>query len=149
MAIGIVCTTAAASAATCESIATLSLPNSKVTVAQQVAPGTFTPWSDGLARACLRQASRVLSRCCDAHASSDSDVKIEVWLGNRLEREVPGRRRGLGVGRHVPILRWPTPSSEVTRPLEVPDTGHVGGTAAFALSHPKRWSTSAIGPCMR
>src|SRR4029453_725479 len=43
VAIGAVWTTAVASAATCESLATLSLPNTKVTTSQQVAPGTFTP----------------------------------------------------------------------------------------------------------
>ena len=32
-----------ASAATCESIAALSLPNAKINAAEQVAPGAFTP----------------------------------------------------------------------------------------------------------
>ena len=58
-----------ASAATCESIAALSLPNAKITAAQQVAPGAFTPpGPTGPRRASLREAAFVLPRDGDAHA---------------------------------------------------------------------------------
>ena len=42
------CFPLAAHAATCESLARLTLDNTKITIAQEVAPGTFTP--PGVAR---------------------------------------------------------------------------------------------------
>ena len=142
-------TTAAASAATCESIAALSLPNSKVTVAQQVAPGAFTPpgaaGSPAPVFAKLPEFCRVTATLTP---SSDSDIKIEVWLpasGWNGKFQAVGNG---GVDRQHP---YPAMANAVLGGYATAgtDTGHVGDTAAFALSHPRRWSTSAIAPCMR
>ena len=67
----------------------------KVTSASEVAPGAFSPpgpargGGPGAAFAGLPAFCRVAATLTP---SSDSDIKIEVWLPTcRLEREVPGR----------------------------------------------------------
>src|SRR5215471_17744622 len=68
--------------ATCESLATLALPQATVDSAQVVAPGAFTQPGGRAGRggnpfADLPAFCRVV---LTARPSSDSDVKIEVWL---------------------------------------------------------------------
>ena len=78
-------TTAAQS---CESLATLKLPNATITLAQAMGSGVFTPpISAGGAAASAPPAAetfRDLPAFCRVAAtlkpSSDSDIKIEVWM---------------------------------------------------------------------
>lgn len=69
-------------AATCESLASLKLPDATVTLAQSVAAGAFTPPAGG--RGGGAAAFSDLPAFCRVAAtlkpSSDSDIKIEVWL---------------------------------------------------------------------
>ena len=78
---GAVAYPATAIAATCESLASLSLPNTAITMAQPVAAGAFTMPG---ARAGRGNAMTDLPAFCRVAAtltpSSDSDIKIEVWL---------------------------------------------------------------------
>src|SRR5687768_7919996 len=78
---------AVASAATCESLARLTLDNAKITIAQEVAAGAFTPPGAVRQGGAPPQQPRVyasLPAFCRVAAtltpSSDSDIKIEVWL---------------------------------------------------------------------
>ena len=71
-------------AASCESVATLNRPNTKVTSAAEVAAGAFAPpgapargGGPGAAFASLPAFCRVAATLTP---SSDSDIKIEVWL---------------------------------------------------------------------
>src|SRR5437762_1341616 len=71
------------SAATCESLTTLKLKNVSITTAQTVAPGAFTiPGGTGKGK--QNAAFQNLLSFCRVAAtltpSSDSDIKIEVWL---------------------------------------------------------------------
>jgi feruloyl esterase len=72
-----------AAAASCESLASLALPQATITLAQPVAAGAFTqPGGRGGAAAASPFAD--LPAFCRVAAtlrpSSDSDIKIEVWL---------------------------------------------------------------------
>ena len=70
-----------ASSATCESIAALSLPNAKVTAAEQVAPGAFTPpGPTGPAPPFYAKLPSFCRVTATLTPSTDSDMKIEVWL---------------------------------------------------------------------
>src|ERR1700733_15665567 len=74
-----------AQAANCERVAKVSLPNATVTSAEVVAPGSFRPSSSVMPWAAQADALyRSLPAFCrvrvDSHPSSDSDIKIEVWL---------------------------------------------------------------------
>ena len=87
---------AQAYAASCESLTGLSLPNVKVTLAEQVAAGTFAPRGAGGGGrgggiANLPAFCRVAATLTP---TSDSDIKNRsVAAGVGLEREVPGRRK--------------------------------------------------------
>jgi feruloyl esterase len=66
-------------AATCESLSALSLPNTKITMAETVAPGAFTAPARGRG-----QQFTDLPAFCRVQATltptSDSDIKMELWM---------------------------------------------------------------------
>src|SRR5579864_337929 len=74
---------APAFAATCDSLSSLALPDTTVTMAQSVAPGEFTPPS-GRAGSPAASVFKKLPAFCRVAATlkptTDSDIKIEVWL---------------------------------------------------------------------
>ena len=81
----------------------LSLPNSKVTVAQQVAPGTFTPGATGSPAPVFAKLPEFCRVAATLTPSSGSDVKIEVWLpatGWNGKFQAVG---GKGVGRQASL----------------------------------------------
>src|ERR1700733_11034779 len=71
-----------AAAATCENLSSLKLPDTTITLAQSVAAGAFAPAGGGgrgggAAFADLPAFCRIAATL---KPSSDSDIKIEVWL---------------------------------------------------------------------
>jgi feruloyl esterase len=66
-----------AMAATCESLASLSLPNTKITLAQTVAGGSFTAPGTTNPMQNLPAFCRVAATLTP---SSDSDIRMELWL---------------------------------------------------------------------
>src|ERR1700749_5011744 len=84
----------------CERLARLSLPDAKITMAQRLAPGSFTPMTP-LALWMANDASlyKALPAFCrvaiEARPSADSDIKIEVWLPDSgWNRKFQGRGNG-------------------------------------------------------
>src|SRR2546425_11632056 len=73
---------ASSAGATCESLASLSLPQTTITLAQTVAARSFTPPAGGAARG--GNPFTDLPAFCPVAATlrptSDSDIKIEVWM---------------------------------------------------------------------
>jgi hypothetical protein len=73
-----------ANAASCESLKSLSLDNVSITVAQSVAAGEFSLPATGRGAAQQNNAFKQLPAFCRVAAtlkpSSDSDIKIEVWM---------------------------------------------------------------------
>src|SRR5712691_2787636 len=73
----------AAAAATCESLASLVLPDTTITLAQPVGAGEFTPPASRGGRG-PGAAFKALPAFCRVAATlkptSDSDIKIEVWM---------------------------------------------------------------------
>ena len=75
-------------AATCESLSSLSLPNTTVTMAQTVAAGTFTPppargGGPGCGRGRGPQFTDVPAFCrvqATLKPTAHSDIKMELWL---------------------------------------------------------------------
>jgi len=154
--------TAAAPAASCESLSSLSLLNATVTLAQTVAPGAFTPPAapgrgaaggrggtaaegrggaggrGGIAQA---QAFASLPSFCRVAAtlkpSSDSDIKIEVWLPTAGWN---GKFQAVGNGGWAGTIVYQALAAAVAGGYATSstDTGHTGNTAAFALGHPEK-----------
>ena len=89
-------------AESCENLAKLALKGTAITKAEVVAPGTFQP-PDGPPRG--RNPYMALGQFCRVVATltptSDSDIKVEVWLpASELERQVSGGRQRRVGRRH-------------------------------------------------
>jgi feruloyl esterase len=125
-----------AAAASCESLATLALPMATVTTAQTVAAGAFSqpggrgpsPFAD------LPAFCRVAATLTP---SSDSDIKIEVWLPAAGWN---GKFQGVGNGAWQGSIAYPAMAAALKRGYATSstDTGHVGGSASFGLGHPEK-----------
>src|SRR5512147_1220839 len=82
-----------AQAATCESLAGLTLPQAAVTAAEPVAAGVFVPPGPAPSPAAQRIFAAAPAFCRVAATltpTSDSDIKIEVWLPVAPPGGVPG-----------------------------------------------------------
>ena len=119
---------------TCESLAQLELPNTKITAAQTVSTGEFTPPG--------RTASiKGLPAFCRVEAtltpSTDSDIKMEVWLPVSGWN---GKYRGQGNGGYAGSIGFDAMAAAVKLGYATAgtDTGHKGGDATFALHHPEK-----------
>ncbi len=127
-------------ATTCDSLSSLALPDTTVTLAQSVAPGEFTPPS-GRAGAPFNAAFKNLPAFCRVAATlkptSDSDIKIEVWLPASGWN---GKFQAVGNGGWAGVISYPAMAQAVARGYATSstDTGHVGATGSFALGHPEK-----------
>lgn len=133
---------ATASAATCESLSSLALPDTTITSTQTVAAGEFHPpvpagragRGGGPNYKDLPAFCRVLAA---VRPSSDSDIKVEVWLplenwNGKFEGTANGGWAGnIGEAALAGALRRGYASGAT-------DTGHEGGNASFALGHPEK-----------
>ncbi|MGH9680926.1 MAG: tannase/feruloyl esterase family alpha/beta hydrolase, partial [Candidatus Acidiferrales bacterium] len=122
-------------AAACERLPSLALSDASVTSAEVVPAGQFKPASGpGAAFADLPAFCRV---SLTMKPSSDSDIKSETWLpisgwNGKFEEVGNGGWNGdIQYGELAAGLRrgYATAST---------DTGHVGGSASFALDHPEK-----------
>jgi feruloyl esterase len=154
----------AAAAATCDSLAVLPLQNAHVTSAQTVAAGAFTPppppvvpGRDGAAGrggargAGARGAGRGANQAnpysalpvfCRVAAtltpSSDSDIRIEVWLPESASWN--GKFQAVGNGGWAGTIAYPAMAAALAAGYATTstDTGHIGNTASFAIGHPEK-----------
>src|SRR5688572_21959088 len=126
-----------ATAATCEGLASMKLPNATITSAQPVAAGAFTqPGGRGGANqfADLPAFCRVAATLTP---TSDSDIKIEVWLPAAGWN---GKFQAVGNGGWAGNIRYPAMAEALRRGYATTgtNTGHVGGGASWALGHPEK-----------
>lgn len=131
-------------AASCERLAKVVLPNAKITLALQVAGGTFTPmtpvtqWmgSDAALYKVLPAFCRVV---IEAQPSTDSDIKIEVWLPVSGWN---GKFQGRGNGGFAGEIDYHSLALAVHEGYATAgtDTGHAaaGTDARWALGHPEK-----------
>jgi feruloyl esterase len=132
----------AAFAATCESLASLPLPNATVTSAQLVAAGEFTPPRPGRGSA---NAFKDVPAFCRVTAtlrpSSDSDIKVEVWMpmsgwsGNFQGVTAGGANGALEGALELASL---TDGLRRGNAIAATDTGHEGATMSYAPDHPEK-----------
>jgi feruloyl esterase len=124
-----VLTAAPASAAVpCASLASLTLPAATITGATMVEAGTFAQAST------LRAFCRVAATL---KPSADSDIRIEVWMP---AADWNGKFQAVGNGAFNGSIAVPAMINALRRGYATAstDTGHVGGSASFALGHPER-----------
>jgi feruloyl esterase len=134
---------AAAEAATCESLASLSLPDATITAAQSVAAGTFTPPKPpGLP---IPASYKDLPAFCRVAATvkptKDSDIKFEVWMPATGWN---GKFVGVGNGGYSGEIWYWSMIEPLARGYATAstDTGHEGSVmdGSFALGHPEKWA---------
>ena len=129
-----------AAAVSCESLASLSLPNTTITSAATVGAGAFTPPAGGGGRGDVGAPFRNLPAFCRATATlkptSDSDIKMEVWMPvTGWNGNFQGNGSG-GMGGTIPL----TDMAKALRDgfaTAGSDTGHQGDSR-YALEHPER-----------
>ncbi len=126
------------SAATCESMAQLTIQNTTITAAQQVAAGAFTP-SPG-AQGKQNDAFRALPAFCRVGATirpvPDSEIKIEVWMPSAGWN---GKFRGTGNGGLGGSMNYNGIAAAMRGGYAVAgnNTGHDGG-ASLMMGHPEK-----------
>ena len=129
---------APAGAATCESLSTFSGPRVAVTLARTVGAGEFTPPGRGgrgvNAFANLPPFCRVAATLTP---SSDSDIKIEVWLPASGWN---GKLEAVGNGAWAGNISYPAMATALAAGYAAvsTDTGHAGGDAKFMVGHPEK-----------
>jgi feruloyl esterase len=132
---------ATADAAPCETLAKLTLPQTTITAAEQIPAGAFVPPAPRPAGAAVPPVYARLPDFCRVTAtlapSSDSDIKIEVWMPVSGWN---GTFQAVGNGGWAGTIPYAALASAVQAgyATAATDTGHVGGTAAFALGHPEK-----------
>jgi feruloyl esterase len=125
-------------AASCESLSSVTLPDTSVTLAQMVPAGGFTP--PGTGAAAVQQFTSLPAFCRVAATltpSSDSDIKIEVWLPAASWN---GKFQAVGNGGWAGAISYGALASALQEGYATAstDTGHTGGNAAFAIGHPEK-----------
>jgi len=136
-------TSRAGAATPCENLASLRLPDTTITNAQSVAAGAFAlPAAPGGRGGGPGQAAfKDLPAFCRVEAtlrpSSDSDIKIEVWLPASGWN---GKFEAVGNGGWSGAINVPQLAAAVQRGYASAstDTGHEGGSGSFALGHPEK-----------
>ena len=127
-------------AATCESLASLTLPQTTITLAESVAAGAFTPPAATPAKAGSPSFQDLPAFCRVAATlkpTSDSDIKIEIWLPASGWN---GKFQAVGNGGWNGNIVYPGLAQALGRGYasSSTDTGHKGGSGSFALGHPEK-----------
>jgi feruloyl esterase len=127
--------TCVAAGATCEDLRSVSASGRTITVAQTVAPGAFTmPNARPGAFKNLRKFCRVTAVLSP---SSDSQVKIELWLPADSWN---GKLLAVGSGGWGGFIDYQGLAMGIQEHYATvtTDTGHEGGGGSFALGHPEK-----------
>src|SRR5215472_11825602 len=127
----------------CERLAAAKIPNTTITLAQTVAAGTFNgppaPKS-GSELALLYKSLPAFCRVvAEAKPTSDSDIKLEVWLPVSGWN---GKLEGIGVGGFAGSIDNVQLAMSVKAgyTATATDTGHTGSPfdAGWAMGHPEK-----------
>jgi feruloyl esterase len=128
-------------AASCDSLAALALKDTTVTAAQLVPAGQFSAPAGRQNAGRGGNPYKDLSEFCRVTAtlkpSSDSDIKIEVWLPTSGWN---GKFQAVGNGGWAGVISYSALADAVRAGYASAstDTGHVGGRGTFALDHPEK-----------
>src|SRR6266850_4869725 len=144
VAIGLIGAVPAVAATTCENLASLALPKTRINSAQMVAAGAFVPpgggGGEGRGGAAANPFGSLPTFCrvtATLTPSSDSDIKTEVWLPASGWN---GKFLAVGNGGWAGTIPYPSLAAAVAAGYAGAgtDTGHVGNSADFALGHPEK-----------
>ena len=124
----------------CESLTRISVTRGEVLSAESVPAGAFAP-PGAPPNATASAAFKALPAFCRVRLkltpSSDSDIRVEVWLPlSGWNRKLQASGNG-GLGGAIP---YPAMAASVRAGYAAAgtDTGHVGGNADFVAGHPEK-----------
>jgi len=127
------------SAATCEGMAELKLPNTTIMAAQSVAAGAFAPLTGSATP--YKELPAFCRVAGVIKPTSDSEIKFEVWMPIANWN---GKFQGIGNGGFAGSISYAGPAGGMAGALArgyataSTDTGHSGGDASWALGHPEK-----------
>jgi len=127
-------------AASCDSLASLKLPDTTITSAQVVGAGEFTapgPPGRGNAAGAYKDLPAFCRVAATIKPTSDSDIKVEVWLpvsGWNRKYQAAGNGAWAGSISYSDMAK----SLRNGYAASSTDTGHRGGSGSFALGHPEK-----------
>lgn len=129
---------------TCEALVSLKLPNTTITLATVVPPTGFSQTASG--RGAAQQTTTNSVAFCRVAAtltpSSDSDIKIEVWMPVSGWN---GKFQAVGNGGWAGTISYPAMNEALARGYATSstDTGHTGEGGSFALGHSEKFADFA------
>jgi len=124
-------------ASSCASLSSLALPNTSITLAEEVPAGTLAlPGADS-AKAQFSQLPTFCRVAATLTPSSDSDIKIEVWLPIA---DWNGKFQAVGNGGLAGTITygWLASALQEGYATASTDTGHADANASFAIGHPEK-----------
>jgi len=126
----------AAEAATCDSLAAVTLPNATL-AASLVPAGGFVPPGATVTPPALATLPAFCRVTATLRPTSDSDIRIEVWLPAAGWN---GKLQSVGNGGWAGTISYPALGTALAAgyATAATDTGHVGNTAKFATGHPEK-----------
>jgi feruloyl esterase len=118
----------------CESLSSLTLPNTSITLAEMVPAGGFILPGRGPT---VPQFSHLPAFCRVATTltpPSDSDIKVEIWMPAQAWN---GKFLAVGNGGWAGTISYGALASALQEGYATAstDTGHTGGNASFAIGH--------------
>ena len=120
----------------CESLSSVTLPNTTITMAQSVAAGGFSA-AGGRGGQALQGLPAFCRVAATLKPTSDSEIKIEVWLpASGWNGNLEANGNGGWNGNIAPA----TLAAGLQRgyATTMSDLGHEGGSASFAMGHPEK-----------
>ncbi|HEV8318421.1 MAG TPA: tannase/feruloyl esterase family alpha/beta hydrolase [Vicinamibacterales bacterium] len=123
--------------AACDKLMRLAVPNATITQAQTVRAGAFTPPDAKGDGAAFRDLPAFCRIAATLKPSSDSDIKIEVWMPSAGWN---GKFLAVGNGAFNGNIAYPALAASLARGYATSstDTGHAGGGARWAVGHPEK-----------
>ena len=125
-------------AAPCDSLKSVSIPNTTITTAQTVAAGQFTqPGAGARGAAVFKDVPEFCRVAATLKPSSDSDIKIEIWMptsawnGNLQAAGNGGLAGSIGFAAMAGFVRAGFAATGT-------DTGHEGMNGEFIAGHPEK-----------
>src|SRR6202789_3517711 len=130
-------------AATCESLKSLAIPHTTITLAQPISAGQFTmpagtpPPFPGAPGPNFKDLPAFCRVSATAMPTSDSEIKIEVWMPVSGWN---GKLQSVGNGAWAGSIGYAAMATALTAGYASAgtDTGHQGNTAEFAAHHPEQ-----------
>jgi Tannase and feruloyl esterase len=125
-------------ASSCDSLAALVLKDTTITMAHLVPAGQFSPpGAGGRGANPYKDLPEFCRIAATVKPTSDSDIKVEVWLP---ARNWNNKFQAVGNGGWAGVISYSAMADAVRAGYASAstDTGHEGGRGTFALDHPEK-----------